>query len=112
MFNKEEFKHEATEFVEWITDYFADVENFPVRSQVRYGEIRKQLKATPPEQGESITTIFNDFKEKLLPGITHWQSPKYFAYFPANSSPPSVLAEMLTAALAVQGMKWITSSPE
>ena len=85
MFNKEEFKHEATEFVEWITDYFADVENFPVRSQVRYGEIRKQLKATPPEQGESITTIFNDFKEKLLPGITHWQSPKYFAYFPANS---------------------------
>ena len=109
MFHKEEFKRDATEFISWVSEYLGDVENFPVRSQVSYGEIRKQLDAAPPAQGESISTIFNDFKEKLMPGITHWQSPKYFAYFPANSSPPSVLAEMLTAALAVQGMKWITS---
>ncbi len=109
MFKKEEFKRDALEFVNWITEYLAGVENFPVRSKVRYGEIKEQFPSVPPARGEEISTIFNDFKERIIPGITHWQSPKYFAYFPANSSPPSVLAEMLTATLAVQGMKWITS---
>ncbi len=109
MFKKEEFKRDALEFIDWITEYLAGVENFPVRSQVGYGDIRNKFPSGPPVHGESISSIFNDFKDKIIPGITHWQSPKYFAYFPANSSPPSVLAEMLTATLAVQGMKWITS---
>ncbi len=109
MFKKEEFKRDAQDFINWMTEYLEHVENYPVRSQVNYGEIRNQFSSKPPLRGESINLIFNDFKEKIMPGITHWQSPKYFAYFPANSSPPSILAEMLTATLAVQGMKWITS---
>jgi aromatic-L-amino-acid decarboxylase len=109
MFNKEEFRTNAIEFVNWMTEYLSDVEKYPVRAQTSYGEIRKRFPAVPPDEGESLEAIFYDFKHIIIPGITHWQSPKYFAYFPANSSPPSVLAEMLTATLAVQGMKWITS---
>ena len=109
MINSEEFKKNATEFIAWIADYLANVENFPVRAQTRYGDIRKRITENPPLKGESITSIFSDFTNIILPGITHWQSPNYFAYFPANSSEPSLLAEFLTAALGVQGMKWITS---
>jgi len=109
MFNKEEFRRNAVEFVNWMADYLSDVEKYPVRSKTGYGDIRGQFPSEPPSERESIDKIFNDFKNIIIPGITHWQSPKYFAYFPANSSPPSILAEMLTATLGVQGMKWITS---
>jgi aromatic-L-amino-acid decarboxylase len=109
MFNKEEFKRNASELIDWIADYFEDVEKFPVRSQLNYGDIKIQLSDTPPQRPESIEQIFADFKSVIVPGITHWQSPGYFAYFPANSSEPSVLAEFLTAALGIQGMKWIAS---
>jgi aromatic-L-amino-acid/L-tryptophan decarboxylase len=109
MFNKEEFKQNAYTVIDWIADYFEDVEKIPVRSNVGYGDIKKQLPEQPPVKSESITEIFDDFQQIIMPGITHWQSPRYFAYFPANSSEPSVLAEFLTAALGVQGMKWITS---
>ncbi|RPJ78833.1 MAG: aspartate aminotransferase family protein, partial [Alphaproteobacteria bacterium] len=109
MFNKEEFKRNAAELIELIADYFEDVEKFPVRSTVNYGDIKQQLPDQAPLQAESIDLIINDFRNIILPGITHWQSPRFFAYFPANSSEPSVLAEFLTAALGVQGMKWITS---
>ncbi len=109
MFNKEEFKEDALRIINWIADYFADVENFPVRSEVKYGDIKKTIADKAPENPEKFDIIFNDFQEKIIPGITHWQSPRYFAYFPANASVPSVYAEFLTAALGVQGMKWITS---
>lgn len=109
MIDIEEFRNKAHEFVDWIADYYAHVEKYPVRSQVNYGDIRKSLPVNPPEVSESINNIFNDFKEKILPGITHWQSPNYYAYFPSNASMPSVLAEFLTAAMGVQGMKWVTS---
>jgi aromatic-L-amino-acid/L-tryptophan decarboxylase len=105
----EEFRSNAHQFVDWIADYFLNVEKYPVRSQVNYGQIRNSLPAEAPNEPESISEIFKDFKEKIIPGITHWQNPNFFAYFPANSSLPSVLAEFLTAALGVQGMKWITS---
>ena len=109
MFIKEEFNTNLQDFVSWMTDYLENVEKYPVRSQVGYGDIRNCFPSEPPVKGESIPKIFDDFKSHILPGITHWQSPKFFAYFPANSSPPSILAEMLTSTLAVQGMKWITS---
>lgn len=92
-----------------MADYLESVEQYPVRSQVEPGKIAGQLPASPPEQGEDMQRIFADFRSIVLPGITHWQHPSFFAYFPANSSPPSVLAEMLTATLGAQCMLWQTS---
>ena len=107
--NLDEFRKHGHELVDWMADYFARVEEMPVMAQVEPGEILSQLPLTPPEKGESFTTIMKDFQEVILPGITHWQSPNYFAYFNANNSFPSVLAEMLTATLGAQCMSWITS---
>lgn len=107
--NLDEFKKYAYEFIDWIVDYYKNIENYPVKSQVKPKEIFNKLPDSPPENSESIEKIFNDFREIILPGITHWQSPNFHAYFPANSSYPSLLAEMLMSALGVQGMKWETS---
>jgi aromatic-L-amino-acid/L-tryptophan decarboxylase len=107
--NLDEFKKYAYEFIDWIVDYYKNIENFPVKSQVKPKEIFNKLPDIPPENPETTEAIFKDFQDIILPGITHWQSPNFFAYFPANSSLPSLLAEMLTSALGVQGMKWETS---
>jgi aromatic-L-amino-acid decarboxylase len=104
-----EFRRHAHAFVEWMADYLEHVDRYPVRAQVKPGEIAARLPASPPRGGEPMDTIFRDFQSIVLPGVTHWQHPSFFAYFPANSSPPSVLAEMLTATLAQQGMLWQTS---
>ncbi len=105
----EHFRKSAHKIVDWMADYMENVEAFPVKSQVKPGEIKLQLPSLPPQQGEPMNAIFNDFKEIILPGITHWQHPSFHAYFPGNSSKPSVLAEMLTATLGVQAMIWNTS---
>lgn len=105
----EEFRREAHKLVDWMADYMARVEDYPVRAQVQPGDIAAKLPAGPPEAGEPMTDIFADFERDVLPGMTHWQHPSFFAYFPANSSPPSVLAEMLTATLGAQCMLWQTS---
>lgn len=107
--NFDQFRQHAHAFSDWMADYLASVEEYPVRSQVKPGEILAQIPENYPEQGESIDAIFGDFKDKLLNGITHWQHPRFFAYFTANSSPPSVLAEMLIATLGAQCMLWETS---
>ncbi len=107
--NTREFRRHAHVFVDWMADYLDQVEAYPVRAQVKPGEIAARLPASPPELGESMDQIFADFQSVLLPGITHWQHPSFFAYFPANSSPPSMLAEMLTATLGAQCMLWQTS---
>ena len=104
-----EYRRQAHRLVDWMADYLETVESRPVRSGVAPGEIAKRLPAAPPEAGEPFERIFADFERDLLPGVTHWQHPSFFAYFPANSSPPSVLAEMLTAALGVNCMLWQTS---
>jgi aromatic-L-amino-acid decarboxylase len=109
MISASDFRKHAHEFVDWMADYLEGVEEYPVKSQVKPGDIIKQLADSPPEKGEPIQKIFRDFQEIILPGMTHWQSPNYFAYFTANSSYPSVLAEMLTATLAAQCMVWETS---
>ena len=105
----DEFRREAHTLVDWMTNYLASIERRPVRAQVRPGEIAAQLPEAPPATPEPMAEIFADFERIILPGITHWQHPSFFAYFPANSSPPSVLAEMLTATLAAQCMLWQTS---
>ena len=104
-----EFRSEAHRMADRMADYFEQIEQYPVKSQVKPGEILGQLPAAPPEQPESIAQVMSDFDKIILPGITHWQNPNFFAFFPANSSYPSVLAEMLTAALGQQGMIWETS---
>ncbi len=107
--NQDEFRKNAHQIVDWIADYWENIENLPVKAQVEPFEIYKQLPATAPESGESFEAIMTDFQQIILKGMTHWQHPAFMAYFPANSSPPSVLAEMLTAAMGAQGMIWQTS---
>jgi aromatic-L-amino-acid decarboxylase len=105
----EEFRKHGHIIMDWMADYLATIEGLPVRSQVTPGQIQSRLAPSCPEAGEAMEAIFSDFKDLIMPGITHWQHPRFFAYFNANSSPPSVLAEMLTATLAAQCMLWETS---
>ena len=107
--NKEIFKKYGYEFIDWIADYMTEVANYPVQSQVRPGMIKDKIPFDPPLESEPMERIFRDFKEIIMPGITHWQHPFWFAYFPANNSPPSILAELLTAGLGAQCMIWQTS---
>ena len=103
------FRRHAHEVVDWIADYFEEVESLPVRSQAAPGDLLAVLPAGAPEQPEPMERILEDFRRLIPPGMTHWQHPSFFAFFPANSSPPSVLAEMLTAGMAAQCMLWETS---
>jgi aromatic-L-amino-acid decarboxylase len=109
MFNPDEFKKLAYKFVDWIADYYKDIEQYPVRPDIQPYNVYSQLPSDPPGKGVPVETIFEDFKKIILPGMTHWQSPNFYAFFPANSSLPSLLAEILTAALGAQCMKWDTS---
>src|SRR5580700_5175244 len=105
----EEFRRRGKEMVDWIADYYARVEKLPVLSQAKPGALRAALPAHAPQTGESFDTMMADVERLILPGITHWQSPNFFAYFPSNASFPSILGEMLSAGLDVQGMLWATS---
>jgi aromatic-L-amino-acid decarboxylase len=105
----EEFGKRGHELIDWMVDYFQNIESFPVRSKVRPNEIIEQIPIKPPQKGELFETLFEDFKNIILPGMTHWQHPSFFAYFNANNSYPSILAEMLTATLGAQCMIWQTS---
>ncbi len=105
----EEFRRRGHAVVDWIADYHSRIESFPVLSRVRPGEIRSQLPANAPEQGEAFEQILADMERVVLPGITHWQSPNFYAYFPANASGPATLGDFLSAGLGVQGMLWSTS---
>lgn len=105
----EEFRRLGHAVVDWIADYQRRVEDLPVLSRVKPGEIRAALPSAPPEQGEDLAAVLTDVERILLPGITHWQSPSFFAYYPANASGPAILGELLSAGLGVQGMLWSTS---
>jgi aromatic-L-amino-acid decarboxylase len=105
----DEFRHHGKELIDWIADYYENIEQYPVLSQVAPGEIRGALPPAPPQTGEPFAAMLRDVDEIILPGITHWQSPNFFAYFPANASFPSILGELLSAGLGVQGMLWQTS---
>jgi len=105
----DEFRQYGHAVVDWIADYQSRIESFPVLSQVKPGEIRAALPANPPMQGESFHELLKDVDRVILPGITHWQSPNWFGYFPCNASGPGILGDLLASGLNVQGMLWSTS---
>ncbi len=105
----EEFRRCGRAVVDWIADYRQRVESLPVLSQATPGQIRDSLPPKPPACGEAFDTVLEDVDELILPGLTHWQSPNFFAFFPANTSGPAILGELLSAGLGVQGMLWATS---
>ncbi|GAA6616656.1 pyridoxal-dependent decarboxylase [Scytonema sp. NUACC26] len=105
----EEFRHWGYQVIDWITNYWENVEKLPVMSQVEPGGIKGKLQETAPQKGESFEAILKDLNEIILPGLTHWQSPNFFAFFPTGTSAPSVLGELISAGLGVQGMLWATS---
>ncbi len=104
-----EFRRYGYAVIDWIADYYERVESLPVLSQVQPGEIRAQLPPQPPAHGEPFEALLRDVQEIILPGLTHWQSPNFFAFFPANVSGPSILGDLLASGLGVQGMIWATS---
>ncbi len=105
----EQFRQDGRAVVDWIADYYEHIETLPVLSQVEPGQIRQALPAEAPTSGESFAAMLEDMNKVILPGVTHWQSPNFFAYFPANASGPSILGDLLSSALGVQGMLWATS---
>ncbi len=104
-----EFRKSAHDLVDWMADYLEHVESYPVRPPTKPGEIIHQLPGHAPAEGEPFAAIFDDFRRIIVPGMTHWQNPSFFGYFPANTSGPSILGEMLTATLGAQCMSWVTS---
>ncbi len=105
----EEFRRYGRAVVDWIADYYETIESLPVLSRAEPGQIRSSLPTHAPLKGESFEDMLRDMTDLILPGITHWQSPNFFAFFPANTSGPSILGDLLSSALGVQGMLWATS---
>lgn len=109
MMDLDEFRKHGHELIDWMADYFENIENLPVKSKARPGEIIAQLPEGAPDNPEDFAAIMADFNKIILPGMTHWQHPGWHAYFTANNSYPSILAEMLTSTMGAQCMSWITS---
>lgn len=107
--NSDEFRKQGYKLIDRIADYYLNVRDYPVQSQVLPGEIFNQIPDSAPDSPEEFDKLMEDYEKIILPGITHWQSPNFFAYFPANTSFPSVLAELLTSSIGAQCMVWLTS---
>jgi len=105
----EDFRANADQVLEWITAYQKRVEALPVMSQVKPGEIRAKFPTSAPQKGEPFADVLRDLDAKIMPGITHWQSPNFYAYFPSNNSNASILGDLLSSGIGVQGMLWATS---
>src|SRR6202008_3149037 len=100
----DDFRRHGHAVVDWIADYYSKIESFPVLSQVKPGQIRASLPPTPPRKGEAFNTILGDIEKLILPGIHHWQSPNFFAYFPCNASGPAILGDLLSSGFGIQGL--------
>jgi aromatic-L-amino-acid/L-tryptophan decarboxylase len=105
----DEFRRHGREVVDWVADYMERVGDLPIRSDVEPGDIAARMAAVTPEEPESFDALLADLDRVVVPGITHWQSPGWFGYFPANVSPPSILGELASAGIGAQGMLWATS---
>src|SRR5262245_31771210 len=105
----EAFRREGHRIVDWLADYLENPERYPVLSRSKPGDLLRALPAAAPEDGESFDAIFADFEQHIVPGLTHWNHPGFFAYFAISASGPGILAEMLSAGLNVQAMLWRTS---
>ena len=104
-----DLRRHGKQLLDWIAGYHQRIEKFPVLARVRPGEIRAAFPSSPPQQAEPFEAILQDVEEKILPGITHWQSPNFYAFFPCNASGPGILGDLLSSGLGVQGMLWATS---
>lgn len=109
MLDRNHFRRDSQPVIKWIDQYLKEIRKYPVKSLVDPGSIKTQIPVRMPENGEDVSSIMKDFEDIILPGITHWQHPNFHAYFNANNSTESILAEMLTAALGAQCMIWETS---
>jgi aromatic-L-amino-acid/L-tryptophan decarboxylase len=107
--NHDDLRKWSRKAADWVHDYHATLRDRPVRPPLDPGAVVALLPEAPPEQGEPVQAIFDDFTRIVPPAITHWQHPRFFAYFPANAAPASMLAEMLSNAIAAQGMLWQTA---
>jgi aromatic-L-amino-acid/L-tryptophan decarboxylase len=105
----QEFRRHGHQVIDWIADYLQHIESFPVLSRAEPGQIRASLPPHAPEVGEPFANLLADIDRVILPGITHWQSPNFYAYFPCNASGPAILGDLLSSGLGVQGMLWATS---
>ncbi|HSM67732.1 MAG TPA: pyridoxal-dependent decarboxylase [Ilumatobacteraceae bacterium] len=105
----DEFRSHGHDLIDWIADYVAGVEDRPVSAAVEPGWVRGRLPEHPPTEPEAFDAVMADVGEIVVPGLTQWQHPSFFAYFPSNASFPSILGELLSAGLGVQGMSWVTS---
>lgn len=105
----DEFRTHGHQLIDWISDYIEHIERFPVSSAVQPGDVRAQLPEHPPTTIESFDAVMADLDRVIVPGLMHWQHPSFFAYFPSNTSYSSILGELASAGLGVQGMSWVTS---
>src|ERR1051325_4622911 len=105
----QEFREAAHRAIDWIADYFDHIDDYRVLANVQPGEIEARFADAPSEQGKPYDALLAEFREKILPGITHWNHPSFFAYFSITGSPAGVLREMLSAALNINGMLWRAS---
>ena len=104
-----EFKENGYKVIDWIADYYENIESYPVLSQVNPGDLRKALPKKPPKKGDKFDSILDEMNNTIIPGVTHWQSPNFFAYFPCNSTGPAILGDLLSSGLGIQGMLWASS---
>ena len=104
----EEFRQAGYQAVDWVADYMARLGDLPVKALVEPGDVRAMLPETAPTHSEEFTDVLADLDRVIVPGITHWQAPGFFAYFPANASGPSALADLVSSSLGAQGMLWDT----
>ena len=107
--DSEEFRRHGHALVDWIATYLDGVERLPVSGAVEPGEVRAQLPASPPAAAEPFEAVLADLERVIVPGLTHWQHPSFFAYFPGNANYPSILGELAAAGLGVNAMLWATS---
>ena len=105
----DEFRQHGHELIDWIADHIEALESLPVAPSVEPGDVRRRLPAHPPTNPEPWSAVMADVNDVIVPGIVHWQHPSFFAYFPSNTTYPSILGELLSAGLGVQGMSWVTS---
>ena len=106
---KKEFKINSKNTLDWMVNYFNELNKYPVKSKVKPRDVFNKIPKIPPKKGENFSEILDDFKNIILPGMTHWQHPNFHAFFPANNSYPSILAEMIISTIGAQCMIWETS---
>jgi len=105
----EEFRRHGHELIDWITDYFEHIDELPVLAQIEPGDLKSQLPTSPPEKGEPMSAILSDVDQLIVPALTHWSHPSFFAYFATSTSAPGIFGELLSAAFDVKSMLWRTS---